>query len=59
MRKKGRTKEHFIRTKLVVEIEKLRQDGNSYKKIAKILSMRFRKHFSVGLVFLIYNKKKR
>ena len=58
MKKSGRTKSHFIKTKLIVEIEKLRLAGNSYKKIAKILSLRFKRHFSVGLVHTIYNNSR-
>ena len=56
MRKHGRTKSHFIETKLIVEINKLRLAGNSYNQIAKVLSMRHKRHFSVGLVHTIYSK---
>lgn len=57
MRKHGRTKSHFIRTKLVIEIKKLRDKGISYKEISRTLSIRFKKHFSVGLIHMIYNER--
>ena len=57
MKRYGSSKSHFIETKLIVEIEKLRASGKSYKDISKELSWKFQRHFSVGLIFKKSKKK--
>jgi hypothetical protein len=48
MRKK--IKARLIQNVYYIEISKMRTAGLSYKKIAKELSIRHKKHFSVGWV---------
>lgn len=49
MRKK--VKARLLENVYRIEIEKMREDGMSYKNIARTLSIRHRCHFSTGLVF--------
>ncbi|MHB8282538.1 MAG: hypothetical protein ACYDDE_07015 [bacterium] len=51
---KKKIKARLIQNVYCIEIDKMRDAGLSYKKIAKELSIRHKKHFSTGWVYENY-----
>jgi hypothetical protein len=56
MRKRKKVKTRLLKNVYFIEMQKMRSAGLSYKKIASELSLRHKKHFSVGLVYKIFNE---
>ena len=53
-RRRKAVKKRLISNVFFIEIKKMRDSGFSYKEIAKKLSVKHCKHFSVGLIFTCY-----